>query len=141
MMRYPVNLQDDEGTVLVTFPDFPEAITFGEDEEDALLRAVDALETAIQGRITDREAIPAPGKGKRSVRLSTQATMKVLVYQGMRDAGLSKAALARHLSWNRPQVDRLLDLRHATRTDLIDQALDRLGMNLVVSAKSKHPAP
>ncbi len=139
-MRYPVKLQDDEGTVLVTFPDFPEAITFGEDEEDALLRAVDALETAIQGRIADREAIPAASRGKPTVRLSTQATMKVLVYQGMRDAGFSKAALARHLAWNRPQVDRLLDLRHATRIDLIDHAFDRLNMNLVVSSEAKRDA-
>ena len=139
-MRYPVRLQDDEGTILVTFPDFPEAITFGEDEEDALLRAVDALQTAIQGRIADREAIPAASRGKPTVRLSTQATMKVLVYQGMRDTGFSKAALARHLAWNRPQVDRLLDLRHATRTDLIDHAFDRLNMNLVVSSEAKRDA-
>ena len=52
----------------------------------------------------------------------------------------SKAALARHLAWNRPQVDRLLDLRHATRIDLIDHAFDRLNMNLVVSSEAKRDA-
>jgi antitoxin HicB len=35
-MEYPVTLErDDNGTILVSFPDLPEAHTFGEDESDA----------------------------------------------------------------------------------------------------------
>ena len=37
----------DGDTVLVSFIDVPEAITFGADEDEALLQAVDALETAL----------------------------------------------------------------------------------------------
>ena len=33
MFDYPVILTPDDGTVLVTFPDVPESITFGADEE------------------------------------------------------------------------------------------------------------
>ena len=59
MLRYPVVLtEDDNGTILATCPNFPEAATFGADREDALLRAIDAIETAIQGRIADRESLP-----------------------------------------------------------------------------------
>ena len=47
MFDYPVILTQDGATVLVTFPDVPEAITFGADEDEALLQAVDALETAL----------------------------------------------------------------------------------------------
>jgi len=43
MFDYPVTLTPDEGTVMVTFVDIPEAITFGMDEDEALLQAVDAL--------------------------------------------------------------------------------------------------
>ena len=40
MLAYPVELKrDTNGTLLVTFPEFAEAVTFGEDEGDALLRA------------------------------------------------------------------------------------------------------
>lgn len=36
MLSYPISLTpDDNGTLLVTFPDVPEAITVGDDEEDA----------------------------------------------------------------------------------------------------------
>lgn len=61
MLAYPVELSPDtNGTLLVTFPDFPEATTFGGDQRDALLRAADALETVLAARIDDREDIPLP---------------------------------------------------------------------------------
>lgn len=61
-MRYAVTLApDDNGTVLATAPDFPEAATFGEDRAEALSRAVEAIETAIIGRIAAREDIPPDG--------------------------------------------------------------------------------
>jgi antitoxin HicB len=48
MLQYPVSLeQDSNGTVLVSFPDIPEAHTYGADAGDALARAADALETAF----------------------------------------------------------------------------------------------
>jgi antitoxin HicB len=57
---YPVTLTpDDNGTVLVTCADLPEVTTFGEDEEDAIARAADAIEEALAARIAGREDIPA----------------------------------------------------------------------------------
>ena len=65
MLRYPVILtEDDNGTILATCPDLPEAATFGENRDDALLRAIDAIETAIAGLIADCEPIP-PAGGRR----------------------------------------------------------------------------
>lgn len=65
MVDYPVFLTPDEGTVLVTFPDVLEAITFGMDEEEALLQAVDALESALSFYVGDRKPLPVPSKPKR----------------------------------------------------------------------------
>ena len=66
MLRYPVRLErDTNGTILAGFPDVPEAHTFGEDRDEALARAVDALETAFMGYIEDRRAIPHPSSFKR----------------------------------------------------------------------------
>ena len=57
-MRYAVTLApDDNGTILVTVPDIPEAVTFGDDRDDALARAVDAIETAIMGAMAAREDV------------------------------------------------------------------------------------
>ncbi len=61
MLTYPVKLAADEGTFLVTAPDFPELTTFGDTREEALSYAVGALKEAIAARIASRDDIPSPG--------------------------------------------------------------------------------
>jgi len=69
----PVHLETaKEGGFVVTFPDVPEAITQGEDEDEALLRAVDALETALSFYIDDRRPLPVPAAA-RPVRAPVRA--------------------------------------------------------------------
>ncbi len=139
MYSYPVNLQpDDNDTVLVTFPDLPEAVTFGDDEEDALLHAVDALMTVLAHRIDERQDIPAPSepaKGQRTIELPPLAAAKLALYQTMRAQGVTKATLARRLDARGPQVDRLLDLYHASRLEQITRALAALGKRLVIETR------
>ncbi len=134
MLAFRIELApDDNGTILATCPDLPEVTTFGEDEADALLRAVDAIEEALAARIARRQDIPLPSKGKGPrATLSTQAAVKVALYRLMSEEGLRKADLARRLSLHAPQVDRLLDLRHATRLDQLDAAFHALGKRLDV---------
>jgi antitoxin HicB len=133
MISYRVKLADDEGTVLVTSPDFPELITYGEDRDDALSYAVGAFSEAIAARMAHREPIPAPSKGKPSdprVALPLQAELKLRLYQGMDDKGIRKADLARKLGLHRQEIDRLLDLNHATSLAKIEKACAALGKTL-----------
>ena len=61
MLDYPVTLEaQPEGGFVVTFADIPEAITQGEDEDEALLNAVDALETALEIYVEQRRPLPMP---------------------------------------------------------------------------------
>jgi antitoxin HicB len=136
MFDYPVVLQaQPEGGFVVTFPDIPEAITQGEDEEEALLYAVDALETALSFYVDGRKALPVPSKAKRNqatVRPSALECAKLGVYQAMTEQGIRKAELARRLGWHLPQVDRLFDLNHASRLDQIEAAARALGRHVEV---------
>ena len=50
----------------------------------------------------------------------------------MRTAGIGKAELARRLNCHLPQVDRLLDLRHASRLDQLEAAFRALGKQLSI---------
>ena len=124
-MWYPVKMKrDTNDTILVSFPDFPEAVTFGEDKEDALLHAVDALETIIQAYMADKRAIPAPRRRRgNGVELPTQAVVKILLYQVMREREMSKSQLARRLHCHRPQVARPLELTHASWLHHVDAAI------------------
>jgi antitoxin HicB len=139
MLRYPVQLAvDDTGTVSVSFPDVPEAHTFGEDESEALARAVDALETAFSMYVDARQAIPAPSRLKRrqkAVALPVLTEAKLALYEAMRSGRVGKAELARRLNWHLPQVDRLLDLMHASRLDQIEDAFRALGLRLNISVE------
>ena len=135
MFDYPVTLTPDGDTVLVTFADLPEAVTFGADEDEALLQAVDALETALSFYVDARQPLPAPSKakrGQRTVRPSALEGAKLGVYQAMTEQGIKKAELARRLGWHMPQIDRLFDLRHASRLDQIEAAARALGKQLEV---------
>jgi len=128
MYTYKINLTpDDNDTVMATSPDFPELTTFGDDADDALLRAVDALEEAIAARISAREDLPAPSRGKHSVALPTLTAMKVMLYISMREQNVTKAELTRQLSCHAPQVDRLLDLRHSSKVDQLESAMKAIG--------------
>lgn len=72
MLDYPVQLEDDDGSILVTAPDFPELTTFGEDRDAALMRAVDALQEAIAARVHDGRDIPEPSPGEVRMVLPTR---------------------------------------------------------------------
>ena len=137
MFDYPVILEaQPEGGFVVTFTDVPEAITQGEDEDEALLYAVDALESALSFYVDDRKPLPVPSKAKRgqkTVRPSALECAKLGVYQAMTEQGIKKAELARRLGWHMPQVDRLFDLRHASRFDQIEAAARALGRHIEVS--------
>jgi antitoxin HicB len=62
-MWYELNLEpDDNGTFLVTAPQFPEVTSFGETVQDALANGLNAIEEAIAARIADGEDVPPPLK-------------------------------------------------------------------------------
>jgi antitoxin HicB len=137
MLNYPLTLTpDSNGTFLVTFPDFPEATSVGEDEEDALRNAVDALETALMIYFTERRAVPLPSEpspGGRVVALPALETAKVLLWNEMHLQKIRKADLARMLDVHTPQVDRLFDLTHSSKIEFVEQAAKALGKSISIS--------
>lgn len=138
MFNYPVTLTPDDGTILVTFADVPEAITFGVDEQEALMQAVDALESGLSFYVDARQPLPVPSKakkGQKTVSPSALECAKLGVYQAMTEQGIRKAELARRLGWHMPQVDRLFDLRHASKFEQIQTAAAVLGKRLVLSVE------
>jgi antitoxin HicB len=124
-LSYRIELEpDDNDTVLVSFPDFPEAHTFGDTEDEAIAHASDALETVIDAYIKARRSLPAPSAGGgRRIEVPTLTLAKMALHQAMLSTGMTKAGLAARLQIHPPQVDRLLDIRHASRLELLEAAL------------------
>jgi antitoxin HicB len=136
MFNYPVILEkDNNDTFLVTFPDVPEAVTFGADEDEALLQAVDALETALSFYVDNRQTLPTPSKAKRgqfTVSPTALECAKLGIYQAMMEQGMKKSELARRLGWHMPQIDRLFDLKHASKIDQVEAAAHVLGKKVLI---------
>jgi hypothetical protein len=93
-------------------------------------RATDRRETHLL--LFHREAIPEPTQGEGTfVDIPTADALKVRVCQALRASGVKRSELARRLGQHAPQVDRLLDLRHASKVDQLDAALRAVGKRLV----------
>jgi antitoxin HicB len=137
MLSYPVKLElDTNQTYLVTFPDIPEAVAVGDDEDEALLNALDALESAIEIYFDEKREVPLPSKPKKgqpAVTLPALVVSKVLLANEMIRQGIRKSELARRLDVHMPQVDRLLDPRHSSKLDAIEAAFSKLGKRLEIS--------
>jgi len=135
MLGYRIKLEpDDNGTFLITCPALPEVTTFGENESDAIHRAVGAIEEAIAARMADGEDVPeGHQRGPRLVRLPALTVLKVELYRQLRGASITRAELARRLGWKRESVDRLFRLDHASRLEQIEAAFAALGQAVSVS--------
>jgi antitoxin HicB len=135
-MQYPARFEHDEsGGYTVTFRDIPEAITQGDDLEEARAAAADALLTAMDFYIEDERAVPAPSaarRGEELVSLPPSAWAKVQLLNVMVDEKVRPADLARKLHTTRQEVNRIIDLHHTTKIDTIAEAVAALGRRLVV---------
>ena len=137
MLQYPVVLTPDtNNTILVTFPDVPEAVTYGADQAEALERAVDALETAFLAYIEDRRPIPRPSSIRSKmvgVTLPVLSEAKIALHEAMIAGRIRKTELARRLGVHMPQVDRLLDLSHSSKIEQLEAALQAAGKRLTIA--------
>ena len=138
MQGYEIELTEDDGAWLVTCPALPEVTSFGETKDDALLHAADAVEEALAARIATGAEIPlARGRSEGPhVALPLLTQLKVELYRALRAEGKSRADLQRAMKVHRPQVDRLLDLNHASKLDQIEAAFRALGREVNISVEA-----
>jgi antitoxin HicB len=137
MRAYPVHLRKDGEYITVSFPDIPEAHTFGNNREHALEMAKEALESALEFYFEDRRPVPAPSKAKRGqavVELSASLSAKVLLLNEMLRQKVRPVELARRIGTTPQEVNRLTNIRHTSRIDGIAGALKALGKTLEMRA-------
>lgn len=136
-LAYAVRLEPaKEGGYVVTCRDLLEVVTQGDDFEEALAQASDAMDEAFAARIDDGEEFPessAPRKGEYVVAPSSDLSAKAALYLSMKEKAISKAALARMLQVDEKEVRRLLDPHHPSKLPRMEEALRVLGKRLVLS--------
>jgi antitoxin HicB len=136
--RFAVTLVNDpDGGVLATFPDVPEAITYGDDREDAVRSAQEALAVALFGYLKEGRPIPIT-KRKSGLFVAPQTTdvLKIAVVEAWMDSGLSKSEFARLLDINEKEARRILDPDAATKAGRLEEALAVLGRKLHIAVEA-----
>lgn len=135
-MRYPARFEPaPEGGFVVTFRDIPEALTQGDTEAEAAAMAADALATAMEFYFEDRRAVPAPSKiqaGERLIDLPSSVWSKVLLLNEIVAQCVTNTELANRMGVAKQEVNRLVDLGHATKIDTVARALAALGRHLEI---------
>ena len=133
---YPCQLTPDEdGGLVATFPDVPEAITGGRDRAEALAMAEDALATALAGYVHEKWDIPTPSEAADdhvSVPVPTVVAAKLALYSAMRAQRITKVELADKLGVTESAVRKLTDPDHRSHMSQVQKALRAVGSRLDV---------
>lgn len=132
---YAAKLKDYPNEMVVRFRDLPEAIAGGSTRAEALLMAEGVLEAALWFRLKDGQDIPAPSAARRGevmVPVKPGMAAKVAFASAFRESGLSQSEMARRLKIDAKEVRRMLDPKHATKIEKLDEGIRALGRRLIV---------
>lgn len=138
-LTYPAHFErGEDGRVLATFRDLPEAATDGADSREARGQAVDLLNSALTFRMKYREPLPRPSrarKGELAIAPDPDVALKAALYIAMRERGITIAELARRLKVDHREAQRIVNPQHATRTNRMCEALAAVGQRAVIELR------
>lgn len=123
---------DEDGRLVVSFRDFPEALTDGADEDEAHREAADCLTTVIGGRLAEGVEIPPPSKpqrGERQVAPGETVAYKAALHAALAKRELTVAQLARRLDVTHKETRRILDPYYPTKINSLRTAIEALGVS------------
>lgn len=124
---------------MVTCRDLPQLVTQGDDVEDALEQAFDAMDELFATYLTESMDFPAPSKARRGEHLVAsppETVAKSALYVAMRKAGISKVRRAKRLGVDEKEVRRLLDPHYGSKLPRIAKAIGLLGQRLVIGVEA-----
>jgi antitoxin HicB len=131
--------RDQDGRVLVRFPDLPGAATDGKDMAEAMAEDVDCLGSDLSIRMLQKENIPAPSapkRGQRLVPVPLWLAPSLALYLAMREQDVNNCELARRLGCRETVVRRMLDPNHNTKPEKLQAALAALGKRISITVEN-----
>lgn len=137
--RYPATFEagDEPGIVVVSFIDVPEAITEGDDTDQARENAADALGHALLTYLRVGRSLPKPGNaGDNMILPPADIVAKLALLETFAGAGITRTELARRLGKDEKQVRRILDPMHGTDIATLEAAISAMGGRLVIGLEA-----
>lgn len=137
-MQYPAKFEPEENSYNVIFRDIPEAITCGDDYQDALVMAEDALITALDFYFEDRRIVPPPSEpqeGEVLIELPPSVVAKIFLMNEIAHQKITNVELANRIGVKPQEMRRITSSLHTTKIDTLHKALKALGKDLILSIK------
>lgn len=133
-MLYAIDVKKDEDdSYFGTCRDLPEFLVMGESIDQLLKNAVETLDVVFSIYIADRRPLPKPSEKQENeylVNTSLRASLKGSLSDQLFYKRISRAELARRLSWSQVQVDRLLSMSFSSKLESFDTAFKVLDLHL-----------
>lgn len=140
MFHYPASYTFDEvsGEYHIQYRDFPELESVTYSLEDIELEAQEGIKNGIAAQMEERCPVPAPSAVQAddiAIHVSVLVRLKAELHNAMLTTHTRKADMARKLSLNAAQMDRLLDVYYASKVEALEQALYLLGYEAEVTVR------
>lgn len=118
MLAYPAQLEKQDGTYLVSFPDLENVMSYGDTIEEALHNAEEALNGCIESDFERNFAIPSPSVISGNALFSIPVAPHIAVAIMLRSlrAGRPQIEVARQLNISYQVYQRLENPRKANPT-------------------------
>ncbi len=135
--QYPVSLiNNEEGGYVLTFRDVPEVISEIWSMDELQKTGADALISGADMYYETKTVFPEPSEPKENevlIKLPFSAVAKILLHNAMLSANIRPSDLAKKMGKMPQEVNRIIDLKHNTKIDTIQDAFRALGKDLNVS--------
>ena len=96
------------------------------------------MQEAIAGRMVRKEDIPAASRLKRGqagVGVALYLAPKLALYLAMREKSIDNSELARRLGVTETIVRRMLNPKHDTKPEKLQEALELLGKKVLIAVE------
>lgn len=137
-IAYRITLEPDENTLLVRCPALPPLLTSGETEAEAIFWAHDAAFVILDHLVSEFEDIPPSDAGPdepHAVRIGTVMSLRLELYQLLRDLDVPRVELGERLHWHPNKVNALFDLGDRSGLEELEAAFRALGRAVDVQVR------
>ena len=135
--KYPVQLIDNhEGGYILHFKDLPEIESEIWALDELKETGVDALVTALDLYFEHKKIFPNPSKpqeGECLISLPISIVAKMLLLNAMVASNIRASDLAKKMNIKPQEVNRIIDLRHNTKIDTLQKAMQSIGKDFAIT--------
>ena len=139
-MRYPAYVTQEDGALVVVFPDCGGCQTQTEKQVKLLATAKEALAGWLEATLKAGDDVPMPRTRARAPRggklvwvpVAAQLAVKLLLRWARREAGLTQADLAKRAGVSQQQIAKMEDPDSNPTIDTLEKIARALGLRLEV---------